>query len=311
MGEKEKNRWIWLLKIAFLYCCFPLILFHGVFALFHPERVFLTKFLAQIEENTGIRIHYAEIRTAFPFSLIFFNVQADQIEERVMDASGEKYVLRPRRYFSADALSIGLSYKSLMRIQAGVDISADTYGGKITGTISTAFNTTPNKPFKMVMAWEEIGLDRLSVDFPDLPIKKGVSAGDARWTIDPVRYFGITGPVKLEIDHVDFLLPEKVRGALDIPSISKFTGDIQLNGPLVLVNEIWAFGEMGSVSASGSIERDIDPDKSRLDMELRLYPHPGGGEIKKNQYIPITVAGTAKNPVIDFLGFSFDRGSVR
>ncbi|MBN1552341.1 hypothetical protein JW979_12785 [bacterium] len=304
-SKPKKPFWYRVIRWTIIWVLLPLVLFYGVIAIWHPEQTYLDKLFNRIENDTGIRITCKEITVTTTFGLMLKNLTVDQVREMTYQVKNQNITVNPRRLFTADSLELSVSWRSLVRAKAGLYYRIACYGGVINGRVETVpFSKTA--PMKLAPEWRDISLEKMRQDITDLPLDRGVSYGKADLVFDPENPEDLNGSATITVDNFAFRLPEKIEGALAVDDIEKITGNLVFEGRKYILKEVWARSLNGSIRLTGLVYRESDPNKSRLDIEVRVYPHKPGEEPKENEYLPLIMKGTVSNPQLEFMGMPLD-----
>ena len=305
--DKKKRSLLYrFIRWNLIWVVLPLVIVYTALWIWHPEDTLLQHQLQKLEEDTGIRIAYDEISVTPTFGLLFKNFIVEQLEQRLERPSGLVTTIPSRRFFTADRFMFRVAFRPLLHGQAGIFIGGNAYNGTFTTQLIMSILNTKD-PVRLMPKWQGIDLEALRRDYPDMQQIKGIAQGHAQLDWYPENAGSAKGPVHLMITDVAYTLPEQVSGALDLQFISKVVADFTLNGPSITVEKVWLYGDTGSIFISGTIYRDYNPENSILDLSARIHSHALGELPNEEEYIPVTIKGTAGDPRIEFMGISLER----
>ncbi len=239
------------------------------------------------------------------FSLKFTNLVVEQVRARQYEVEGASVTLEPRRFVTADSLTVSAVITPLIKGEIGLRVAAEAYKG----TVNTIFIfplTDTDAPVKLLPKWENIDLQSLKSDYPGISLQYGTSSGKGDLLWDPASTEGYKGTLNIQFTDLVYLVPEKMAGALDLQVIRSADGIIKLDGPKIEIDTLGILGDSADMHLQGVIYRDYRPEKSRLELEVRLHPHKEGESRSENEYIPFTITGTAEKPDVEFLGVNLN-----
>ena len=284
-----------------LWVILPLVLFYVVVGIWHPEDAALRKAFAKVEQETGIRIEYSSINITPLGFLEFDDLKINQVKEKNWEINNNKITFKPQRLFSATKTTISVAWTVILSGKIGLSYNVQCYGGEAKGVIRAPI-LQPEAPLHILINWADLDFHKIGQDFPNLQLTQGTSSGNGELDLSPGQQFGETGFLNIEMANLSYRLPEKIAGVTSMSNIQRANGKLRFDHRVMFIEDLWARSDFGSLQVNGKIIRDLQPEKTMLDLNVRMYTHELDQEPKENEYIPITLKGTAASPQIEFLG---------
>jgi len=288
-------RWI------FFWFLLPLVLFYSVIWIFHPEDKLMLRLNTALETQAGIRIDYAGITISPLGAITIKSITVEQVHDQKHNIDGQEFVVKKRRYFTGDELTIKVAWRQLFYRKAALHLTGLAYGGNFEGDLKVIMQKEV-APFDISGKWNGIRLEDLADDYPKLYIRKGLCSGTIDFLMDQTRVFKYKGPATLIIEDTEIQALAKADQSFDLPAFTKITGSFNFNYDELKIMETWCYASDMTVKISGTIYQRLPVKNSWLDLSLNLYLTGDSDNLKKDQYLPLKIKGPAKDPSIDFLG---------
>ncbi|MCD4655363.1 type II secretion system protein GspN [bacterium] len=290
-----------ILRWIFCWFILPLIFFYSAIWVFHPEEKLLDRLNRDLEEQAGILVECSEITIRPWGSIRLRDVVIKQTHDQKHVVDNQEYLLKKRIYFSGKDLSIQIAMRQLFYRKAALNFNGQAYSGEFEGSLVILIQKEV-VPFEINGQWKNINLADLSVDYPNLQVKKGVCQGSMDFLMDQSQIFKIKGPATLNIEDTSLQTPANIDSSIDIPDFNRITAKLEFNYEELLIHEAWCYAPDTTVKISGMIYQKVPVRNSWLDLSLNIYLSGDKEKLKEDQYLPLKIKGPAKDPSIDFLG---------
>jgi hypothetical protein len=291
---------IWIV----LWIILPFVLMAAVLSIWHPEKPILDRLFSRIEKETHVRINYSNLTMASPWAVAFHDVSIALTQPVTVTRDGTAVNVPPRVLFETSRATFSIAWKPFLKGHGGLKFDCLAYQGRIWGTVHAPITGNDASMF-LEPYWRDIAIEDLRIHYPEIILERGISAGSGNVTFDPVQQFGTTGWIDIQLRDLDYTLPEQAAGLLSTSAFNLAEGILRLKKRRVDLDNFWVRGDTGSLRVTGSITRDIIPENTGLNLEIRMYSHERDATPSLDQYIPVTLKGTAGNPVLGFLGSEY------
>jgi type II secretion system protein N len=295
-----------ILRWIIFWVILPFVILYAALLIWNPGDTFMRNIFKKIEDQTGISITYSSAKITPLGAIRFKELLVEQKADKDWQVAGRTITLQSRRYFSAETCKIGLAVTPFLKGLGGLSFNADAYGGKIYGVVEAPL-LDKSAPLHLLPNWEGISIARLKKDYPDLGVESGISKGSANLLLNQSGGQGMNGEVQIAIEDFEYRVSEQMAGALNIHAISRINGRIELKEKQIEFTDFWAYGDLGAIQIKGTILQDPIPDNSKLDLEIRIHSQKPGEPINPKEYLPLKVTGTAGDPLVDFMGMTFNK----
>ncbi|MBN1355633.1 type II secretion system protein GspN [bacterium] len=301
MSDQIRPSWLFrLIRWIVVWCLLPVAVLYAAVAIWHPEETMIRRLLSRIRTETGARIGYSNLAISLRGGLIFKNMTVDMAQVALL-ADAEQSAQIIRRVLTANRVAVTMAWAPLLAGKAGLNLDMMMYSGRLRGTAQSPL-INQSGIVHLDLQWQDLDLAELSGDYPELILKQGRISGCGDLVLDPDRTGGPVGWMTLDMRSLDYFLTEQVSGTLGFQSIRHADGKIFLEMDRYRFEEFWLRGDTGSIRISGSMKRSESIDRTDLNLELRIHNHGVGESPDPKQYLPVKIRGTARKPVLEFLG---------